>query len=195
SRLPKEAPTADEAPDGEYLRYRITADGISPRLIPGKVKHFVTADSDEHNEFGHITESADMRIAMMDKRMRKLKKLTEELIEPVFLGNEDCDTLLLGWGSTYGPIVEAVQTLNNSGKGSFGALVFGDVYPLPVKSLNTMSAKAKSIINVEQNATGQLAGQIRETTGICCNHSILKYDGRQISGEEIVSHLQEGGLI
>ncbi|HKL79939.1 MAG TPA: 2-oxoacid:acceptor oxidoreductase subunit alpha, partial [Mobilitalea sp.] len=36
SRLPKEAPTADEAPDGEYLRYRITADGISPRLIPGK---------------------------------------------------------------------------------------------------------------------------------------------------------------
>ena len=49
------------------------------------------------------------------------------------------------------------------------------------------------MINVEQNGTGQLAGLIREFTGIECNQSILKYDGRQISGEEIVASILNGG--
>lgn len=179
--------------EGEYLRYHITEDGISPRLIPGLTEHLVTADSDEHDERGWITESADVRNNMMDKRMRKLKGLTLELQEPEFIGEEDCRVLLLGWGSTYGPISEAVSSLNRSGKGSFGALVFGDIYPLPKKNLEKYS-KGRTLINVEQNATGQLASLIREQTGISCDRSILKYDGRQISGEEIESQVLEGGL-
>ena len=178
----------------EYLRYRFTGDGISPRLIPGKVKHFVAADSDEHNERGWITESAQMRTDMMDKRMRKLEKLEAELIEPEFLGDETFDVLFLGWGSTYGPIKEAVKELNQAGKGKYAALVFGDVYPLPVEKLIEKAGKAKRIIDVEQNATGQLAGLIREKTGIACTEYILKYDGRQISGEEIVDRIQKGDL-
>lgn len=179
--------------EGEYLRYRITEDGISPRLIPGLTEHLVTADSDEHDERGWITESADVRNNMMDKRMRKLKGLTLELQEPEFIGEEDCKVLLLGWGSTYGPISEAVNRLNRSGKGSYGALVFGDIYPLPKKNIEKYS-KGRTLINVEQNATGQLASLIREQTGISCDRSILKYDGRQISGEEIESQVLEGGL-
>jgi 2-oxoglutarate/2-oxoacid ferredoxin oxidoreductase subunit alpha len=179
--------------EGDYLRYRITEDGISPRLIPGLTEHLVTADSDEHDERGWITESADVRNNMMDKRMRKLKGLTLELQEPEFIGEEDCKVLLLGWGSTYGPISEAVNRLNRSGKGSYGALVFGDIFPLPQKNLDKYS-KGRTLINVEQNATGQLASLIREQTGISCDRSILKYDGRQISGEEIELQVLEGGL-
>jgi 2-oxoglutarate ferredoxin oxidoreductase subunit alpha len=179
--------------EGDYLRYRFTEDGISPRLIPGKSQHLVTADSDEHTEYGWITESAQMRVQMMDKRMKKLDKLEEELQEPEFLGSEDCDTLLLGWGSTYGPIAEAIKSLEKSNKGKYGALIFGDVYPLPRKLLEKKALTAKKIINIEQNATGQLAGLIREITGIQCTSSILKYDGRQISGEEIVQELLKGG--
>jgi 2-oxoglutarate ferredoxin oxidoreductase subunit alpha len=179
--------------EGDYLRYRITEDGISPRLIPGLTEHLVTADSDEHDERGWITESADVRNNMMDKRMRKLKGLTLELQEPEFIGEEDCKVLLLGWGSTYGPISEAVNRLNRSGKESYGALVFGDIFPLPQKNLDKYS-KGRTLINVEQNATGQLASLIREQTGISCDRSILKYDGRQISGEEIEQQVLEGGL-
>lgn len=178
--------TEDEA---DYLRYRITDNGISPRRIPGKGNYFVTADSDEHNEAGYITEDADVRVDMVDKRMRKLDGLIRELEEPEFLGEENCDVLLIGWGSTYGPIKEAVDTLNKSLEDKFAALVFGDIYPLPTRLLLEYVDKAKTIINVEQNATGQLADLIRETTGILCNNSILKYDGRQISGEEIVDRL------
>ena len=184
--------TGDQ-PQGEYLRYKYGESGISPRLIPGKTRNFVTADSDEHDEFGSITEDAEVRNNMMDKRMRKLERLQEDLLEPEFLGSEDCDVLLLGWGSTYGPISEALQILNAKGKEKYGALVFGDIYPLPAKLLKEKAAKVGKLINVEQNATGQLASLIREQTGIHCNESILKYDGRQISGEEIADQIREGG--
>jgi len=178
--------------EDEYLRYRYTDDGISPRLIPGKSSNFVTADSDEHDEFGRITEAADVRIRMMDKRMKKLKKLGAELQEPEFLGPQKYDTLLVGWGSTYGPIAEAVKVLNEYTPDKFAALVFGDVFPLPTALLLEKSVSAGKIINIEQNATGQLAGLIREYTGIVCTSSILKYDGRQISGEEITDRLVKG---
>jgi 2-oxoglutarate ferredoxin oxidoreductase subunit alpha len=180
--------------EGEYLRYKFTEDGISPRLIPGKSKNFVSADSDEHDERGFITESAQMRIKMMDKRMGKLKKLEEELLEPEFLGEEAAETILIGWGSTYGPIAEAVKLLTSNEK-KIGALIFGDVFPLPKKELDKFYKKGKRFINIEQNATGQLAELIREKTGITCETSILKYDGRQISGEEIAEKLLEGGLV
>lgn len=186
-------PCTDEYGEGEYLRYKITEDGISPRLLPGKTRNFVTADSDEHDEQGFIIESSEERIQMMDKRMRKLDKLYDELQEPEFIGEKTFDTLLVGWGSTYGPIVEAVQLLNQSEPGKYAALVFGDVFPLPKKLLEEKAKQASSIINIEQNATGQLGDLIREQTGIVCTSSILKYDGRQISGEEILYRVQKGG--
>lgn len=178
---------------GDYMRYRYTENGISPRLIPGRTKHLVAIDSDEHDEGGRITESAEVRTNMADKRMRKLKTLVKELREPEFIGAETYKTLLLGWGSMYGPIKEAVALLNKKENGEYAALVFGDVFPLPEKLLKEKSAKAASIINVEQNATGQLAGLIREYTGILCNDSVLKYDGRQLTGEEIVARVLKEG--
>lgn len=187
-------PCQDNYSEGEYLRYKITEDGISPRLIPGKTNNLVSADSDEHDERGFIIESSEERIQMMDKRMRKLDKLMEELQEPEFIGGESFDTLLVGWGSTYGPIREAVGVLNEKEPGKYGALIFGDVFPLPKKLLIEKTTQAKQLINIEQNATGQLGGLIREQTGIVFDRSILKYDGRQISGEEIVERIQQGGV-
>ena len=183
---------AESAPDeGEYLRYRITQDGISPRLIPGKTKHLVAVDSDEHDERGWITESAEVRTEMADKRMRKLVRLKEELQEPEFFGAEDFDALLIGWGSTWGPIKEAVRLRNEAG-GRYAALMFGDVYPLPQKLLREKAPLAARLIDVEQNSTGQLAALIREETGILCTERVLKYDGREISGEELAERVQKG---
>lgn len=188
------APAAEHEGNGEYLRYRYTEDGISPRLLPGKTKNFVAIDSDEHDERGWITESAEVRNEMMEKRMKKLEKLKKELQEPEFIGPDSFETLLIGWGSTYGPIAEAVKLLNERATGKYAALVFGDVYPLPQKLLKEKAAVARGVINVEQNATGQLGDLIREQTGITCTRSILKYDGRQISGEEIAESIQKGDL-
>lgn len=174
----------------KYMRYKLTGDGISPRLIPGKTKQLVTADSDEHDEYGRITESSEVRIQMIDKRRRKLEKLKEELQEPEILGGNSFKTLLIGWGSTYGPIAEAVKKLNQKYKDCYSALIFGDIYPLPKKRLLEKAKKASRIINIEQNSTGQLAELIREQTGIVCDMSILKYDGRQINADEIFERLE-----
>lgn len=176
----------------EYLSYRITADGISPRLYPGNPDYIVAADSDEHDEAGMITESADVRRQMMDKRLRKFDKLALELQEPVFVGSKTCETLLVGWGSMKGPLIEGIKILNREEPKKYGALVFGDIFPLPVKRIRKLAQTVKRIINVEQNATGQLAGLIREYTGIECQSGILKYDGRQLTGEEIASRVKEG---
>lgn len=182
-------PAAVNETGEEYPRYKLTEDGISPRLLPGKSRNLVTADSDEHDERGRITESAQMRTLMMDKRMKKLEKLQEELQEPEFIGPQVFEKLLVGWGSLYGPIAEAVDILNKRQGASYAALVFGDIYPLPTRLLSEKVLQAHAVINIEQNATGQLAGLIREQTGILCNDSILRYDGRQISGEEIAEIL------
>lgn len=172
-----------------YKSYKLTENGISPRLFPGQSKHLVHVDSDEHDEFGFITEDADVRIAMMDKRLGKLKLLEADLIEPEFIGDEACETLFVGFGSTYGSIKEAVHMLNKQG-GSYGALIFGDVYPLPTKLLKDYANKVQKIVSIEQNATAQLASLICEVTAIVCQQHILKYDGRQMTADFIVKRFE-----
>lgn len=174
-----------------YKRYEITETGITPRVIPGKIEDLtIIADSDEHTEEGHITESSEVRIAQMQKRMKRMDLLKEELIEPDYFGVEEPETLLIGWGSMYGGLREATDMLQKDGH-KVGALVFGDIYPLPKKLLEKYSSSAKTIVNVEQNYTGQLAKLIRQETGINCDKSILKYDGRQLYAKEIYNRIKE----
>lgn len=176
----------------EYKRYELTENGISPRLIPGKVEGtMVNVDSDEHDESGNITESASVRISMVEKRAKKLELLKEDLIEPELLGEEDAEILLLGFGSLHSPLSEAVELLNASGDKRYSALVFGDVWPLPTKRLKTLTDKAAVMINVEQNSTGQLAALISQVTGIRVHKSVLKYDGRPLSATEIRDRILE----
>lgn len=181
----------DLSSNEEYKRYKVTESGISPRLIPGNSKNqVVIVDSDEHTEEGHITESAEVRIEQMDKRFRKMNSIKDDLEEPEYFGNKDIDILLIGFGSTYGALKESVDILNKSGI-KVGALSFGDVYPLPKENLNKYYKKAKKIVNVEQNFTGQFGKLVTQEIGILMSYSILKYDGRQITGNEIADKVRK----
>ena len=181
----------DLSSNEEYKRYKVTESGISPRLIPGNSKNqVVIVDSDEHTEEGHITESAEVRIEQMDKRFRKMNSIKDDLEEPEYFGNKDIDILLVGFGSTYGALKESVDILNKSGI-KVGALSFGDVYPLPKENLNKYYKKAKKIVNVEQNFTGQFGKLVTQEIGILMSYSILKYDGRQITGNEIADKVRK----
>lgn len=174
----------------QYQRYKLTEDGISPRLVPGRCgTQVVLADSDEHTEGGHITEAGDVRIAMSQKRMKRLELLKEVEQEPWFLGQTEPEILLLAWGSTAGPVREAVERLEDDY--SIGALIFGDIYPLPTKLLRELGPKAKLLINVEQNATGQLASLIRQEILMACTHSVLRCDGRPMSGQYVLDKVKE----
>ncbi|ACB84008.1 2-oxoacid:acceptor oxidoreductase subunit alpha [Natranaerobius thermophilus] len=175
---------------GKYVRYEFNSEsGISPRAYPGQYTgETVLIDSHEHDIYGNITEDSEIRTAMVDKRMRKLEKLKSEMSSPNYYGAENPKTILLSWGSTEGIIQEAVDNLRASGY-SVGSLHFSDLFPFPDTTLPELVDKCK-FISVENNATGQLAQLIARETGIQVSQKILRYDGRQITWEEICSQLK-----
>jgi 2-oxoglutarate/2-oxoacid ferredoxin oxidoreductase subunit alpha len=171
-----------------YQRFELTRTGISPRLIPGKSEHLVKVDSHEHTESGHYSEDMELRKNMMDKRMRKMKLLEATVTAPEYIGDDNPDLLLVGWGSSRGAIFEAVSILNEKEKRT-GALHFSQVWPLAPDQFMDYLAGAPDIVCVEGNAQGQLARLIRRETGFKINRSIKKYDGRLITPEYILREL------
>ncbi|MFO7942156.1 MAG: 2-oxoacid:acceptor oxidoreductase subunit alpha [Bacillota bacterium] len=168
-----------------YARYRLAEDGISPRAIPGQFPgEVVLVDSDEHDERGFIVEDASTRRAMMRKRMSKSARLAEAMDEPTYIGPDDPDLLLIGWGSTYGALREARQRLEGQDS-SVGHLHFTDLWPLPTQRLEEMVQRASMSICVEANYTAQLADLVRRETGLQFDHSILRYDGRPFTPQDI----------
>lgn len=181
---------ADYEP-GTYKRYEFTEDGISPRLIPGRANgNIVMVDSDEHNEFGRIDESAENRKKMVDKRHKKIEGVIAELEEPWEIGVDDFNTLIVSWGSTYGVVKEAVELLNEKGH-KIKALSYADVFPLPLKKFTEYYEKADKYIVIEMNKDGQLEGLIRQEALVKADSIIKKYDGRTFYLEELVERIEE----
>ncbi len=159
-----------------YERYKITDSGVSPRAVPSWIDDVIYADSDEHTEKGHITEDADIRVKMVQKRLHnKMAHLTAEVEPPVTYNIPGARIILVGFGSTYGALREAVERL---GRKDIGLAHLPQIWPFPSKEMLSIAEKAEKIITVENNATAQLAGLIRRETLIKTGPSILKYDGR-----------------
>lgn len=176
---------------GTYNRYEITESGVSPRLIPTRANgNMVMVDSDEHDEFGRTSEDAANRIAQVDKRHRKFEGIIADEEEPWEIGVDDFDTLVVCWGSTYGVVKESIDLLNEKGHKIKG-LVFGDVFPLPLKKFKKFHSMAKNYIVVEMNRDGQFEGLIRQEALVASDHLIIKYDGRPFYLEELVERLEE----
>jgi 2-oxoglutarate ferredoxin oxidoreductase subunit alpha len=174
----------------DYKRYAWNQSGISPRILPGQSEAVLYADSDEHTEAGHITERADVRKQMMEKRMRKLEGMRGEMEMPVIYPSENSDIVLLGWGSTYGAMKEAVDIMNDDGLKS-RMVHFSEIYPFPSKDFSSEISKDARVFAVESNYTGQFADLFQFETGIAVHHKILKYDGRPLSPKEIISGVKE----
>lgn len=173
-----------------YKRYRIAENGISPRALPGQFPgEVVLIDSDEHDQNGNIIEDAEMRRLMVDKRMRKLAALADEMDEPDLYGDPHPELLLIGWGSNYGVLREVVDALLALGMKT-AMLHFSDIWPLPQKRLIKLLNSVRRSFCVENNATGQLASLIRRETGLSVDRSILKYDGRPFLPHEIVTEVE-----
>lgn len=169
----------------DYKRYAVTDSGVSPRKLPGFGKHLVRVDSDEHDEDGHITESAEVRVAQHEKRLRKGCGLFEEIQGPEVIGEGDFDILMVCWGSTRGAAAEAAGILAENGK-NVGVMHFNQIWPMnPEHFLETLKA-AGEVVCVEANATGQLASLIRRETGFNIQRRVLRYDGRPFTARYIV---------
>lgn len=172
---------------GEYRRFRFTESGISPRVALGTQGVVFWNTGDEHDELGHISEEPATRIRMMEKRMRKLETADREISvqERVnFFGDADAPAVVVSWGSPKGAILEAMERLRREGF----RICFLQVrmpQPLPKDYIAEMLGRAKTKIDVEGNYSAQLAGIIREKTGVAMDYFILKWSGRPMSADEV----------
>jgi 2-oxoglutarate ferredoxin oxidoreductase subunit alpha len=181
----------DTIPSGDaYKRYAWCESGISPRFLPGQSAAVLYADSDEHTEAGHITESAKMREQMVRKRMMKLEGMRREMKQPEPYPPRKGDILLIGWGSTYGAIKEAVDLMNREGLQT-KMLHFSEIYPFASKDFAREIKENAKFFAIENNYAGQFADLFSFETGISVSHKILKYDGRPFSPGEIVAQVKE----
>ncbi len=172
----------------DYKRYALTADGVSPRAIPGQANGVYLANSDEHDENGFTIEgfNAEMRIKQVEKRLAKLENILNELPAPLVFGPKDADIALIGWGSAKGPVLEALKSLPD-----IKYIHVSCPWPLREEKLRQAIGKTKKLICIENNATGQFADILRGQAGINPDEKLLKYDGAQFFPEEIIDAVNQ----
>jgi 2-oxoglutarate ferredoxin oxidoreductase subunit alpha len=171
-----------------YKRHQFAKDGISPRALPGHPNAVWATASDEHDEFGHITEDMLNRRAMMEKRMQKLETARKEIAPPTRYGPSEAPLILVGWGSTYGVLREVVDRLDGGGR----LVHFRDLWPFPAEAAADALHGGK-LVTVENNYTGQFKRLLQGETCIQVDHSIARYDGRAFSPEDVLKGLKEVG--
>jgi 2-oxoglutarate ferredoxin oxidoreductase subunit alpha len=177
----------------EYKRHALTTGGVSPLAVPGISGHLVVTDSDEHGEEGHIIEDAETRVEMVRKRLfEKLPRVRDEIEPPLRYGDENPNVVIAGWGSNYGVMREAVDSL--SGDVRISMLHFSELYPFPDnRDFDYLGflENARSTICIENNAGGQFSRLMRAETGYEFKGRINKYDGRPFLLEEIVGGIHD----
>ncbi|MGE8034310.1 2-oxoacid:acceptor oxidoreductase subunit alpha [Lysinibacillus sp. NPDC093692] len=182
----------EEAADKAYFkRYENTEDGISPRVLPGTLNGIHHVTGVEHDETGKPSEATGNRQVQMDKRFRKLEALKFD--NPVFSNtpHEEADILLVGFNSTRGAIEEVQERLNAQGMKVNHAHI-RLIHPFPSAEVAPLVAKAKKVIVVENNYTGQLANIMKMNIG---GHdkieTITKYNGTPFLPGELENRVKE----
>jgi 2-oxoglutarate/2-oxoacid ferredoxin oxidoreductase subunit alpha len=156
------------------------------RMLEGK---YPVVTGLEHDEMGHPTGRAQLHMAMTAKRRRKLQQLAEEIPLPEVYGEPRGETLIVGWGSTFGPIREAIDRAIERGK-RVSSLHLRHLHPLP-KGLEHIFASFDRILVVEMNdqglyGYGQLATILRARFCDPKISSLTKTDGLTFRIKEVL---------
>jgi 2-oxoglutarate ferredoxin oxidoreductase subunit alpha len=182
----------------DFMRYRVTDTGISPRAVPGQMGLMFVAGSDEHNERGElisdvlagIPEHISERARQMDKRMRKLKTALKDMRPPELYGPEKADITIISWGSTQAAVRDALDVLKGDGIAA-NSLEFFDLWPLRAAETKEMLEGASETLIVEGNYTGQFTRLLRAETGFDVRNHLYKYDGEPFYPRDVVRKVKE----
>ena len=176
----KMATAADLA---DYKRYQFTPDLVSPVAIPGMPGGTHVAEGLEHNEYGNPNYTGPNHEAMIKKRLHKIDDAWRYPMALERFGDEHPDVLVVTWGSTKGPVKEAVTQALAEGK-KVGYLVPKILNPLPQKGFLDLIEAAPEVIVAEMNYTGQLEGLLRKQVARHF-HRLNKVQGSPVTWLEI----------
>lgn len=176
----------------DYLRYRVTEDGVSERALPGVKGAEQLVNSYEHDEFGYGAqgEDPDTRIAQNEKRMRKLDLAREICPKPAYYGPDQADLSIVLFGSTKMPVREAMRWLEPDGV-SVNVMQITTLWPFPAEEVLTFLGTATNTAIIEGNLTGQLRGLIRQECLLDVDHTLTRHDGRPFSPEQLYAWIKE----
>ncbi|MBI4181487.1 MAG: 2-oxoacid:acceptor oxidoreductase subunit alpha [Candidatus Aenigmarchaeota archaeon] len=176
--------------DLPYRRYQNTPSGVSPRAVPGVKGGTHVASSYEHDEEGFEREEEEIRVMMHQKRFRKLAAALLDLPQPQLLGPAQAEVTFVAWGSSKGPVQEAIRILGQEGY-ACNLLQIPCLNPFPAAFVQQVLAGARKPVIVEGNMTSQLNSLIREHCLRDVPDKILKYDGRPFHPEDIADEVRK----
>ncbi len=172
----------------DYRRFAHSDNGLSPRAFLGKARIFYTGD--EHNETGHITEESLNRLAIYEKRLKKLETADREIMEESMVNVfGDSENVVLTWGSTKGAAIDAMEELKEKGI-DIEVVQVRMFSPYPKNYMKKILAGKSRIIALENNYYAQGAEVLTEKTGIMPDSYILKWTGRPVLLDELVDALE-----
>ena len=173
-----------------YKRYEFTDSGVSPRALPGTPGYVHVVATDEHDDEGGLISdeftNPHKRQAMHEKRMRKMEGVLPLIAPPRLFGPDEADVTLVGWGSTQGVIREAIEQLQLEHGIIANNLQIKWLVPLHVDAILEQLSRAKRVIIVENNYSGQFARYLRSETSFVADGHIRKYDGEPFMPHHIV---------
>ena len=147
-------------------------------------------NSTEHDEFGLVTTDPPKRVAMMDKRMRKMATyLHRDARPPQVYGTVGKGLVLVGWGSTKPVLLEAQQRLKAEGI-PVTVVHFTHLWPFPTHLVKPLLVAGERVIVCEHNYVGQLA-EIIQAHCLIPTRRVLKYNGRPFYPSEVVRAVHE----
>ena len=171
--------------DGEYKRFKLGGDGISPRSYLGLKDGIFWNTGDESDETGHITEDPVLRRDMMDKRHSRLDLILDRVPgEEQAVRHAAGEYTVISWGSAKGPILDALQMLKAEDI-NVGFVQIKMLHPFPVRQVRRLLDDARVIIDVESNQTAQMGQLFTQNMIRGIDHYILKYTGRAMTCEEL----------
>ncbi len=148
-------------------------------------------NSYEHDSLGIATEDAEItkkNFERKGKRWQELVKEANKFTQYKIHGNKNSKTVILGFGSTKGAILDAIK------EGKIDAKFIQVIYmkPFPAKQITEELKTAKKIVIVENNVTGQLGDLVTKKTGFFIEdkNKILRYDGRPFFSDELAEEIK-----
>jgi 2-oxoglutarate ferredoxin oxidoreductase subunit alpha len=174
-----------------YVRFSPSPDGISPRSRLGLENGIFWNTGDESDEHGHISEDPVNRVYKMDKRAKKLEVALQSITkDDQAIKHEMSDVCIVSWGSTKGPILDAIDMLKKDNR-KVGFIQIKLLHPFPAYYIKFLLKDVKTIIDIEANHSAQLGSLLNEFLDRKVDHYILKYTGRPMTCNEVYESVKK----
>jgi 2-oxoglutarate ferredoxin oxidoreductase subunit alpha len=176
----------------KYERYRDTPTGVSPMSVPGLKGGTYQTNGLEHDAEGRPNSLYLTHETMNAKRYRKMRPIRERYQSCRRYGPGRADIGVLCWGSSGGPVQEAVAAAAARGE-SVAAFVPRSIYPFPKKAFEEFLAGVGELLVVELSYTAQFYKYLRTFLDLPADrtHVFKRSGGKELTAAEVLEEIEK----